>query len=76
MSPERPGRWVTRRQGAGKGWQVSQAGEARGQAFGGQLGEPSPILRCLLTGPWGSLRWAGGRPSPRIPGGPALGASG
>lgn len=60
MSPERPGRWVTLGQGAGKSWQVSRAGGAPGQAFGPRLGAPSPILRCLLTGSWGSLRWAEG----------------
>ncbi|XP_066894567.1 BRCA2-interacting transcriptional repressor EMSY isoform X9 [Kogia breviceps] len=54
MSPERPGRWVTLRQGAGKNWQDSQSGRAPGQAFGARLGAPNPILRCLLTGSWGS----------------------
>lgn len=54
MSPERPGRWVTRRQGAGKRWQISQAGGALVQAFRARLGAPSPILRCLLTGSLGS----------------------
>lgn len=60
MSPERPGRWVTLRQGDGKSWQVSQAGGAPGQEFGPRLGAPSPILRCLLTGSWGSPRWTEG----------------
>lgn len=54
MSPERPGRWVTLRQGAGKSWQISQAGGTLGQAFRARLGAPSPILRCLLTGSLGS----------------------
>lgn len=54
MSPERPGRWVILRQGAGKNWQDSQSGRAPGQAFGARLGAPNPILRCLLTGSWGS----------------------
>lgn len=54
MSPERPGRWVTLRQGAGKSWQISYARGASGQAFGAQFGAPSPILRCLLTGSLGS----------------------
>lgn len=54
MSPERPGRWVTLRRGAGKSWQISQAGGALGRAFRARLGAPSLILRCLLTGSLGS----------------------
>lgn len=54
MSPERPGRWVTLRQGARESWQSSQAGGALGQAFRARLGSPSHILRCLLTGSSGS----------------------
>lgn len=54
MSHERPGRWVTLRQGTGESWQINQAGGAPGQAFGARLGAPSPILRCLLTGSLGS----------------------
>lgn len=54
MIHERPGRWVTLRQGAGMSWQISQAAGAPGQAFGARLGAPSPILRCLLTGSLGS----------------------
>lgn len=54
MSPERPGRWVTLRQGAGKSWQISYAGGASRQAFGARFGALSPILRCLLTGLLGS----------------------
>lgn len=79
MSPERPGRWVTPRQGPGKSWQASQDRGTRDQAFGVRLGAPSPILRCFLTGSWGSRRLTPGdcgRPGAVMPGGPALGASG
>lgn len=71
MSHERPGRWVTQRQDAGKNWQISQAGGAPGHASGAWLGAPSPILRCLLTGSLGSrgvLRGDSGRPHDGIPG--------
>lgn len=71
MSPERPGRWVTLRQGPGKSWQTSQGRGAPGQAFGARLGAPSPILRCFLTGSWGSPRWTqgdSGRPGAGTPG--------
>lgn len=51
---------MTLRQGAGKSWQGSQSGGALDQAVGARLGVASPILRCLLTGSWGSPRWAEG----------------
>lgn len=69
MSPERPGRWVTRRPGAGKTkWQVQLgleeplAGKASGAGF--VWGRPAPssvAFRCLLPGMLGAARAVLGR---------------
>lgn len=60
MSPERPGRWVSLRQGPGKSWQAIQGRGALGQPWRARLGAVSPILRCFLTGSRGSLKWTEG----------------
>lgn len=60
MSPERPGRWVSLRRGPGKSWQAIQGTGALSPSLGARLGAVSPILRCFLTGSWGSLKWTEG----------------
>lgn len=46
MSPERPGRWVSLRQGPGKSWQLIQGLGVPGQPWGARLGgaQPHPPL--------------------------------